>query len=78
MGLHLPIEPLKPALGWMRYRDANLVPTSPLADDISGALVSIRPRLKLLVIFICADTGWKEPAEDLTPPPPPPSFFFLI
>ena len=35
MALHLPIGPLKPALGWSRYRDAILVPTSPLADDIA-------------------------------------------
>ena len=27
----------KPALGWSRYRDANRVPTSPLADDIATA-----------------------------------------
>ena len=25
---HLPTEPLKPALGWSRYWDTNLVPTS--------------------------------------------------
>ena len=35
MALHLPIGPLKPALGWSRYRDVNPVPTSPLADDIA-------------------------------------------
>ena len=33
MALHLPIEPLKPALGLSRYRDANPGPSSPLADD---------------------------------------------
>ena len=33
MALHLPIGPLKPALDWSWYRDANPVPTSPLADD---------------------------------------------
>ena len=38
MALHLPIGPLKqPAQGWSRYRDANPVPTSPLADDIATA-----------------------------------------
>ena len=37
MALHLPIGLLKPALGWSRYRDANPVPTSPLADDITTA-----------------------------------------
>ena len=26
-----------PAMGWSRYRDANPVPTSPLADDITTA-----------------------------------------
>ena len=35
MALHLPIEPLKPALGWSR--DTNPVPTSPLADDLATA-----------------------------------------
>ena len=38
MDLHLPIGPLKPALGWSRYRDASTVPTSPLVDDIVTAL----------------------------------------
>ena len=28
---------LKPALGWSRYRDANPVPTSSLADDLAIA-----------------------------------------
>ena len=32
MAIHLPIGPLKPALGWSRYRDAN-----PVADDIMTA-----------------------------------------
>ena len=31
--LHIPIGPLKHALGWSWYRDSNPVPTSPLADD---------------------------------------------
>ena len=37
MTLHLPIGHLKTALGWSRYRDANPVPTIPLADDITNA-----------------------------------------
>ena len=37
MVVHLPIGSLKPALGWSQYQDANPVPTSPLADDISTA-----------------------------------------
>ena len=28
-----PLGLYNPALGWSRYRDANPVPTSPLADD---------------------------------------------
>ena len=32
VALQLPNGPLKPALGWSRYRDANPVPTNPLAD----------------------------------------------
>ena len=36
MALHLSIGALKPTVGWSRYRDANLVPTSPLADDIAN------------------------------------------
>ena len=35
MALHLPIGRLKTALGWNPYRDANPVPTSPIADDIA-------------------------------------------
>ena len=35
MTLHIAIGPLKHALGWSRYPDANPVPTSPLADDIA-------------------------------------------
>ena len=35
MALHLSIGPLKPALGGSWYRDANPVPTSPLADDLA-------------------------------------------
>ena len=37
MALHLPSAPLKTALCWSRYRDANPVPTSSLADDIATA-----------------------------------------
>ena len=43
MALHLPIGPLVYALGWSRYRDANPVPTSLLADGLSaGCLVTIK------------------------------------
>ena len=35
--LHLLIGSFKTALDWSRYRDANPVPTSPLADDITTA-----------------------------------------
>ena len=35
VALDLPIGPLKPAQGWICYRDANLVRTSPLVDDIT-------------------------------------------
>ena len=34
MAIHIPIDRLKPALGWSQYRDANPVPTNPLAHDI--------------------------------------------
>ena len=37
MALHLPIGPLKPTLGWRRYRDAIALPTRLLADDIATA-----------------------------------------
>ena len=37
MALHIPTGPLKPSLGWSRYRDANPVPTSPLVDGIVTA-----------------------------------------
>ena len=38
MTLHLPIWAFKNhALCWSRYRDANPVPTSPLADDVAIA-----------------------------------------
>ena len=38
MALHVPIGPLKKtALGWSRYRYANPLPTSPVADDIGTA-----------------------------------------
>ena len=26
---------LKPALGWNRYRDTNLIPTNPMADGLA-------------------------------------------
>ena len=32
-----PLGLYKHALGWSRHRDANTVPTSPLADDIATA-----------------------------------------
>ena len=35
MALHIPTEIIKNALSWSRYRDANPVPTSPLADDLA-------------------------------------------
>ena len=35
MVLHLRIGPLKPTLGWSRYRDTNPIPTNPLAVDIT-------------------------------------------
>ena len=35
MALHLPTGPLNPALSWSQYQDANLAPTSPLADDLA-------------------------------------------
>ena len=37
VALHLPIGPLKLALGWSQYRDAKPVPVSPLADDFATA-----------------------------------------
>ena len=41
MALHLPIGPLKPALGLSRYRDANPVPTIPLAESLRQGLFYI-------------------------------------
>ena len=44
VALHLPIGlcfgvvSFLNALGWSRYRDANLVPTNPLADDSACAI----------------------------------------
>ena len=35
MVLHLPIGPLKTALGWSWYWDANLVHSSPLTNDLA-------------------------------------------
>ena len=37
MAIHLPIGPLKTRSGWSRYRDANPIPTSQLAHDITTA-----------------------------------------
>ena len=37
VAIHLPIGPLKTRCGWSQYRDANTVPTNPLADDIATA-----------------------------------------
>ena len=37
MALHLTIGSLKTRPGWIRYPEANPVPTSPLADDIATA-----------------------------------------
>ena len=39
MTLYLPIGPLKTRSKKIRYRDANPVPTSPLADDIAIAVM---------------------------------------
>ena len=39
MALCLPIGPSKNVLGWSRYRDANPVPTNPLADDIGAGYI---------------------------------------
>ena len=48
MAIHLPIGPLK---SWSLHRDANPVPTSPLADDVttapSGPVPKDSPRLSL-------------------------------
>ena len=40
MVIHLPTHWVFkiPLIGWSRYRDANTIPTSPLADDITTAL----------------------------------------
>ena len=35
VAFHLPIGPLKPAVGWSRYRDVNPIPISSLADDLA-------------------------------------------
>ena len=40
MALHITVVPLKPALGWNRYRDANPVPTSKLADLLQSLLTN--------------------------------------
>ena len=38
MVIHIPIGSLKQhALGWSRYRDANPIPISPFADNLSTA-----------------------------------------
>ena len=37
MAIHIPIGSLKKPLGWSRYRGANPVPISTLADDIATA-----------------------------------------
>ena len=36
-------------LGWSRYRDADPVPTSPLADVIAKAIVNVHIQNKLSV-----------------------------
>ena len=38
VALSLPIGPLKPILGWRRYRDTSTVPTKPMADDLFTVL----------------------------------------
>ena len=48
-------ERRKPALGWSRYRDANPVPTSPLADEITTAPSG--PVISLLYIY---NASWKQ------------------
>ena len=48
MALHLPIGPLKPAVGWSRYQDANPVSTSPLANDL--ATVPLEPVVQMLCL----------------------------
>ena len=37
MALLDPLDLLKAALGWSKYRDANPVHSSPLADDLATA-----------------------------------------
>ena len=52
MALHLPTGPLKPALGWSRYRDVNPIPTSPLANDIATAPSGLVCEVGLRLIYV--------------------------
>ena len=54
MALHLPTGPLKTHLGWSRYKDANPVSISPLADD----LATVESSLGRLLFSIGYVNGW--------------------
>ena len=60
MALHLPIGPLKLALGWSWYRDANPIPTSPLADDLATA--PLGPESQIRQLF-CIQTSNVDQSE---------------
>ena len=49
MALHLPDGSLKIRSGLERYRDANQVPTSPLADDMATWAGSGMPLARLFI-----------------------------
>ena len=65
MTLHLPIGSLTTRLGWSRYRDANPVPTSPLADDIttapSGPVFGIK---RGQVLYTCLHQEFTPPIDN--------------
>ena len=52
VALLLPTGLLKPALGWSRYRDANPVPTTPLADNLTTDNIE-RARVR-----VCVCVSW--------------------
>ena len=53
MAIHLTIGAVKPALDWSRYRDANPVPTSPLATAPSGP-VRKTVGSRLFIVHTCS------------------------
>ena len=57
MALHLPVGPLKTRSGLEPVRDANPVPTSPFADDITTAPSRPVSFLSRVVTFILQSAG---------------------